>query len=248
MLSKDLQVVTNALWEAGAEAISINGQRLTARSAIRFAGDAILVNYRPLTRPYVISAIGDPQNLQVEFADNEGGSYVRALEDNYGVRVTMAGAKKLTLPGAPALTVRNATKASAPPTGTPSTTGTPAPPTRPRPRRSQHSDTVLGLIGGILIGLFLQPEVPLWLQPYLPIAVIAALDAVFGAVRAVLDGIFNDKVFVVSFLANVVVAGFIVFLGDQLGVGSQLSTGVVVVLGVRIFSNVASIRRHLFRA
>ena len=107
---------------------------------------------------------------------------------------------------------------------------------------------VLGLIGGILIGLFLQPEVPLWLQPYLPIAVIAALDAVFGAVRAVLDGIFNDKVFVVSFLANVVVAGFIVFLGDQLGVGSQLSTGVVVVLGVRIFSNVASIRRHLFKA
>ncbi|HET8981555.1 MAG TPA: small basic family protein [Pedococcus sp.] len=107
---------------------------------------------------------------------------------------------------------------------------------------------VLGLIGGILIGLFLQPEVPLWLQPYLPIAVIAALDAVFGAVRAVLDGIFDDKVFVVSFLANVVVAGFIVFLGDQLGVGSQLSTGVVVVLGVRIFSNVASIRRHIFRA
>ena len=107
---------------------------------------------------------------------------------------------------------------------------------------------VLGLIGGILIGLFLQPEVPLWLQPYLPIAVIAALDAVFGAVRAVLDGIFNDKVFVVSFLANVDVAAFIVFLGDQLGVGAQLSTGVVVVLGVRIFSNVASIRRHLFRA
>jgi small basic protein len=107
---------------------------------------------------------------------------------------------------------------------------------------------VLGLIGGILIGLFLQPEVPLWLQPYLPIAVIAALDAVFGAVRAVLDGIFNDKVFVVSFLSNVVVAAFIVFLGDQLGVGSQLSTGVVVVLGVRIFSNVASIRRHLFHA
>jgi small basic protein len=107
---------------------------------------------------------------------------------------------------------------------------------------------LLGLIGGVLIGLLWGPDVPLVLQPYLPIAVIAALDAVFGAVRAVLDGIFNDKVFVVSFLANVVVAAFIVFLGDQLGVGSQLSTGVVVVLGVRIFSNVASIRRHLFRA
>lgn len=106
----------------------------------------------------------------------------------------------------------------------------------------------LGLVIGIVAGVLMQPEVPVWLQPYLPIAVIAALDAVFGAVRAVLDGIFNDKVFVISFLSNVVVAAFIVFLGDQLGVGSQLSTGVVVVLGVRIFSNVASIRRHLFKA
>jgi small basic protein len=106
----------------------------------------------------------------------------------------------------------------------------------------------LGLLAGILAGLFLHPTVPLWLQPYLPIAVIAALDAVFGAVRAVLDGIFNDKVFVVSFLSNVVVAALIVFLGDQLGVGSQLSTGVVVVLGIRIFSNAAAIRRHLFDA
>ena len=107
---------------------------------------------------------------------------------------------------------------------------------------------LIGLLAGIGIGLFVHPDVPVWLQPYLPIAVVAALDAVFGGVRAVLDGIFNDKVFVVSFLSNVVVAAFIVFLGDQLGVGSQLSTGVVVVLGVRIFSNVASIRRHLFHA
>jgi small basic protein len=106
----------------------------------------------------------------------------------------------------------------------------------------------LGLIVGIVAGLLLHPTVPLWLQPYLPIAVVAALDAVFGGVRTVLDGIFDDKVFVVSFLSNVVVAALIVYLGDQLGVGSQLSTGVVVVLGVRIFSNVAAIRRHLFRA
>ena len=106
----------------------------------------------------------------------------------------------------------------------------------------------LGLVAGIILGHVLQPDVPIWMQPYLPIAVIAALDAVFGAVRATLDGIFDDKVFVISFLSNVVVAAFIVFLGDQLGVGSQLSTGVVVVLGVRIFSNVASIRRHLFKA
>ena len=107
---------------------------------------------------------------------------------------------------------------------------------------------VLALIAGVVAGILIEPTVPVYLQPYLPIAVVAALDAVFGGVRAVLDGIFVDKVFVVSFLSNVLVAAFIVFLGDQLGVGTQLSTGVVVVLGVRIFSNVASIRRHLFKA
>ena len=105
-----------------------------------------------------------------------------------------------------------------------------------------------GLVIGVLIGLLVQPVVPLWLQPYLPIAVVAALDAVFGGLRAQLDGIFDDKVFVVSFVANVLVAALIVLVGDQLGVGAQLSTGVVVVLGIRIFANVAAIRRHLFRA
>ncbi len=106
----------------------------------------------------------------------------------------------------------------------------------------------IGLIAGIVAGLFLEPTVPLWLQPYLPIAVVAALDAVFGGLRSLLDGIFDDKVFVVSFVANVLVAALIVYLGDQLGVGSQLSTGVIVVLGIRIFSNAAAIRRHLFHA
>ena len=106
----------------------------------------------------------------------------------------------------------------------------------------------LGLILGVILGLILQPTVPIWLQPYLPIAVVAALDALFGGLRALLDGTFDDRVFIVSFLSNVVVAAVIVFLGDQLGVGTQLSTAVVVVLGIRIFSNAAAIRRHLFRA
>jgi small basic protein len=107
---------------------------------------------------------------------------------------------------------------------------------------------VLGLLVGVLLGLFLTPDVPVGLEPYLPIAVVAALDAVFGGLRAFLDGIFDDKVFVVSFLSNVVIAAGIVYLGDRLGVGGQLSTGVIVVLGIRIFSNVAAIRRHLFHA
>ena len=100
----------------------------------------------------------------------------------------------------------------------------------------------------IIAGLLFAPDVQLRLQNYLPIAVVAALDAVFGGLRAFLDGIFDDKVFVVSFISNVVIAAAIVYLGDKLGVGSQLSTGVVVVLGIRIFSNAAAIRRHLFHA
>jgi small basic protein len=107
---------------------------------------------------------------------------------------------------------------------------------------------VLALVVGVVVGLVLEPTVPVGLQPYLPIAVVAALDAVFGGVRAKLDGIFDDKQFVISFVSNVLVAGLIVYLGDKLGVGGQLSTGVVVVLGVRIFGNVAAIRRRLFRA
>ena len=107
---------------------------------------------------------------------------------------------------------------------------------------------VIGLAVGIALGLVLDPTVPLGLQPYLPIAVVAALDAVFGGARASLDGVFDAKVFVISFVSNVVIAALIVFLGDQLGVGAQLSTAVVVVLGIRIFGNAAAIRRHLFRA
>jgi small basic protein len=106
----------------------------------------------------------------------------------------------------------------------------------------------IGLFIGVVAGLLVQPTVPLWLQPYLPIAVVAALDAVFGGLRAWFEGVFDDKVFVVSFVANVLIAAFVVFLGDQLGVGGQLSTGVVVVFGIRIFANAASIRRHIFHA
>jgi len=107
---------------------------------------------------------------------------------------------------------------------------------------------LVAVIAGVTAGLVLQPTVPLDLQPYLPIAVVAALDALFGGFRAWLEQIFDDKVFVVSFVGNVLVASLIVYLGDKLGVGGELTTGIVVVLGIRIFSNAAAIRRHLFRA
>lgn len=106
----------------------------------------------------------------------------------------------------------------------------------------------LALVAGIALGIVFSPDIPVVLQPYLPIAVVAALDAVFGGLRAYLDGIFNSKVFVVSFVFNVVVAALLVLLGDQLGVGTQLSTAVIVVLGIRIFGNAAALRRRLFGA
>ncbi|MGA0883492.1 MAG: small basic family protein [Candidatus Nanopelagicales bacterium] len=106
---------------------------------------------------------------------------------------------------------------------------------------------IVGLLLGVILGIFINPDVPGWLLPYLPIAVVAALDAVFGGIRANLEKVFDDQVFIISFLSNVLLASLIVFLGDQLGVGSQLSTGVVVVLAMRIFANAAAIRRLLFK-
>jgi small basic protein len=107
---------------------------------------------------------------------------------------------------------------------------------------------IIALIIGAIAGLVLQPTVPTPFAPYLPVAVVAALDALFGGVRARLDGTFSDRIFLVSFLSNVVLAVFLVFLGDQLNVGDALETAVIVVFGVRIFQNLAAVRRHVFRA
>ena len=107
---------------------------------------------------------------------------------------------------------------------------------------------LIALIAGAVVGLLVQPTVPEPFAPYLPVAVVAALDALFGAVRARMDGTFSDRIFLVSFLSNVVLAVFLVFLGDQLNVGDALETAVIVVFGVRIFQNLAAVRRHVFRA
>ena len=107
---------------------------------------------------------------------------------------------------------------------------------------------IVGLIAGVVAGIFFQPNIPIWLQPYLPIMVVAALDALLGAARSYFERNFSDRVFIISFIANVITAVLLVFLGSQLGVGSQLTTAVIVVLGIRIFSNVSAIRRYIFRA
>lgn len=106
--SSDLQVVVNALWMSGAEAIDVGGQRLTARSAIRFAGAAILVNYRPLTRPYVVRAIGAPDQLTRGFAGGDGGAYLMALTDNFGIKAEVTSEKDITMKSASALQTEHA--------------------------------------------------------------------------------------------------------------------------------------------
>jgi uncharacterized protein YlxW (UPF0749 family) len=108
LFDSDLQIVVNGLWAAGAESIAVNGQRLTALSAIRSAGRAILVDFRPLRRPYVISAIGDPAKMQTVFASGTAGAYVQSMRDNAHIRADIATSDKLVLPGAGQLQLREA--------------------------------------------------------------------------------------------------------------------------------------------
>ncbi|WP_019075737.1 DUF881 domain-containing protein [Streptomyces hokutonensis] len=105
---RDMQRVVNGLWAAGAEAVSVNGQRLTALSAIRAAGDAILVDNRPLVPPYTVLAVGDGKRLSTRFQNGADGLYLNALEDNYGIRATIAVESDLRLPAAPSVIVRTA--------------------------------------------------------------------------------------------------------------------------------------------
>ncbi|WP_074468019.1 DUF881 domain-containing protein [Streptomyces sp. WMMB 714] len=105
---RDLQRVVNGLWESGAEAVSVNGQRLTALSAIRAAGDAILVDNKPLVPPYTLLAVGPGQKLSTAFQDSADGQYLQVLEENYGVRTSISTQDDVRLPAAPSLIVRTA--------------------------------------------------------------------------------------------------------------------------------------------
>jgi uncharacterized protein YlxW (UPF0749 family) len=105
---RDMQRVVNGLWESGAEAVSINGQRLTALSAIRAAGDAILVDNRPLVPPYTVLAVGDGKSLSTRFQNSPDGLYLHALQENYGIRTGISVENDLRLPAAPSVIVRTA--------------------------------------------------------------------------------------------------------------------------------------------
>lgn len=111
---RDIQRVVNGLWEAGAEAVAVNGQRLTALSAIRAAGDAILVDNKPLAPPYTLLAVGEGAELSDDFQNSADGQYLYALQENYGVRTSISAQEEVRLPAAQGLTVRNAQPAERP--------------------------------------------------------------------------------------------------------------------------------------
>ncbi|GAA3383684.1 DUF881 domain-containing protein [Streptomyces racemochromogenes] len=108
---RDMQRIVNGLWQAGAEAVSINGQRLTALSAIRAAGDAILVDNKPLVPPYEVLAVGDKKRLGTTFQDSVDGQYLHVLQESYGIRYSLTPVDEVRLPAASSLTVRTATAA-----------------------------------------------------------------------------------------------------------------------------------------
>ncbi len=217
----DLQVLVSLLWQSGAEAIAINGYRLGVQTSIRTAGTTILIGVNSVQSPYRIEAIGNSSAL----ANAVSKKTQKRLYDDFkeaGI-YPQVSRSKIDYAGSGGDRRSDICK------------------------EGQVMAAVLGLIIGVVIGVFVRPDIPIALQPYLPIMVLAALDALLGAARAYFQRSFSDKVFVISFFSNVITATLLVFLGNQLGVGSQLQTAVIVVLGIRIFTNVSSIRRFIFK-
>ncbi len=113
VLDTDIQLVVNGLFAAGADAVAVNGQRMTALSPIRSAGQAVLVGFRPLTPPYRVTAVG-PGDLAGEFESGQAGSELDQLEVAYGIRVDVLPEENLSIPGSGDLLLRYVTEGKGP--------------------------------------------------------------------------------------------------------------------------------------
>ena len=102
---------------------------------------------------------------------------------------------------------------------------------------------VLGLLIGVAIGIVFSLTIPAQYSRYTAMALLAALDSVLGAARAELDGEFDSRIFLTGFFVNILLAGTLTYLGDRLGV--ELYIAAIVAFGVRMFNNLAIIRRQL---
>lgn len=138
----DLQLVVNSLWAAGAEAVSINGQRLGPTTAIRFAGEAVLVDFRPVTNPYQVSAVGDPGTLSRRFLASPEVGALAVISKSFGLRFDFAQEDQLSLPAAGVPELRAAApepepsaspsgSSAAPSPGRPAVSGRPSAPASP---------------------------------------------------------------------------------------------------------------------
>jgi small basic protein len=105
---------------------------------------------------------------------------------------------------------------------------------------------LIALVLGIMAGLLLRPTLPAGLAPYLPVVVVAALDVVLEGIRERLEGAYHEGELLVGFLANALLAAFVVWLGDRLG-APDLTVGVIIVFGIRMFQSLTAIRRYFFR-
>jgi uncharacterized protein YlxW (UPF0749 family) len=123
----DLQLVVNALWAAGAEAVSINGQRLGPTTAIRFAGEAVLVDFRPVTNPYLVSAVGDPATVRGRFLASPEVGALAVISETYGLRFEFAQEDELSLPAGSPPELRAAVPVSEVPPAVPSDDVAPEP-------------------------------------------------------------------------------------------------------------------------
>jgi uncharacterized protein YlxW (UPF0749 family) len=107
LTDRDLQTIVNEIWLSGAEAVAINGQRLTALSAIRAAGPNILVGFRPLKPPYDVAAVGEVTAMRAALDSGFARSYLDVLR-NYGIRSSFTSGKKITLPASAGIAIRHA--------------------------------------------------------------------------------------------------------------------------------------------
>jgi small basic protein len=101
---------------------------------------------------------------------------------------------------------------------------------------------LVGLLLGVALGLLLNVNVGFEFTRYAGVAILAALDSVLGAVRAELDGVYDNRIFISGFVVNAIVAVLLVFIGDKLSLDLYLVA--LINFGFRIFNNVALIRRH----
>lgn len=104
---------------------------------------------------------------------------------------------------------------------------------------------IAGLIIGILIGLIFPISIPMEYAKFMSVALLASLDSVFGGLRAGAEEKFDNTVFVTGFFTNALLAAGLVYIGDRLGI--DLYYVALLAFGLRIFQNLAIIRRYFLK-